>query len=178
MRASLSVILIILAVIWRVAPHPWNFAPAGAIALFAGATFDNRRAAFLVPLVAMFAGDALLEWTTGRGFHSLMPLIYATYALITCLGVALRQRRSSALHVALGATASAVIFFVTSNFGVWLFGTTYAKSLEGLVACYIAAIPFFDRTLAGDLFFAALFFSAFAAGERAILRLSAERPGS
>src|SRR5688500_11752405 len=76
MRFMLPLLLTVLGVVCRVSPHPWNFAPVGAIALFAGATFADRRAAMLVPLATMFAGDTLLELLTGNGYHSLMPVIY------------------------------------------------------------------------------------------------------
>ncbi|HJQ39825.1 MAG TPA: DUF6580 family putative transport protein [Thermoanaerobaculia bacterium] len=160
MRFTLSLLLVALGVVLRVAPHPLNFAPVGAIALFAGATFENRRSAFLVPLVTMFIGDLFI------GLHSLMPVIYATYALIVILGMALRSRRRSVLAVGGAAIASATIFFIVTNFAVWLTLETYPLTLDGLAACYAAAIPFFDRTLASDLLFSAIFFGAFALAER------------
>ena len=159
MRFALSLFLVILGVVFRVAPHPWNFAPVGAIALFAGATFDDRRSAFFVPLVTMFIGDLFI------GLHSLMPVIYATYALIVVVGMLLRSHRS-ALAIGGASIASSTLFFIITNFAVWLSGMTYAKTLDGLVACYVAAIPFFDRTLASDLLFSAIFFGAFALAER------------
>lgn len=160
MRFMFCTLLVILGVVCRVAPHPWNFVPVGAIALFAGATFDDRRSAFLVPLTAMFLGDLLL------GFHSLMPVIYATYALIVALGIRLRARRHSVIAVGGAAIASATIFFVITNFAVWASGGLYPMTFEGLVECYVAAIPFFERTIASDLLFSAIFFGAFALAER------------
>ncbi len=156
MRFMLATLLIVFGVVCRVAPHPLNFAPIGAIALFAGATYENRRLAFLVPLVTMLIGDAFI------GFHSLMPVIYATYALITLLGIALRERRTSPLHIGGGAIAGATIFFITTNFAVWALGTLYPKTWAGLVTCFIAAIPFFERTLASDMLFSAFFFGVYA----------------
>lgn len=164
-RFFLSLLFVVLGVLWRVSPHPWNFAPVGAIALFAGATFDSRRHAFFVPLLTMFLGDTLLEWMNGTGYHSLLPLIYATYALIAVLGMLLRERYDRVLAIAGGATASAVLFFVLSNFGVWL-GGSYGLTFDGLVACYVAAIPFFRQTLLSDLLFSAFFFGAFVFAER------------
>jgi hypothetical protein len=160
MRFMLTFLLVALGVVFRVAPHLWNFAPVGAIALFAGATFDNRRAAFAVPLLTMLIGDLFI------GLHSLMPIIYATYALFVALGMRLRARRQSIIAVGGAAVASATIFFAITNFAVWLTGETYQLSFNGLVACYVAAIPFFDRTLASDLIFSAIFFGAFALAER------------
>lgn len=158
MNFVLPTLLVVLGVVCRVVPHPLNFAPIGAIALFAGASFRDRRAAFVVPLAAMFIGDLFI------GLHSLMPLIYATYALIVVLGMLLRERRRSPLHVVAGAVGGATIFFVLTNFAVWL--DMYPRTLAGLTACFVNAIPFFDRTLMSDLLFSAIFFGAYALAGR------------
>ena len=159
MRTALALSLVVAGVALRVIPHPWNFAPIGAIALFGGARFDRRWMAIALPLITMLIGDAFI------GFHSAMPVIYATYALIAVIGMFLRNRSSIA---AIGGASllSSTIFYVTTNFDVWAQGTTYAKTLTGLVTCYIAAIPFFERTIASDLLFSAIFFGVFAAVER------------
>src|SRR5882672_1510665 len=88
-RFFLSLALVIAGVVLRVVPHPWNFAPIGAIALFAGAHFERRLFAITIPLVTMFIGDSVI------GYHSLMPVIYATYALIAVIGMLLREHRQS-----------------------------------------------------------------------------------
>lgn len=159
MRTALALSLVAAGVALRVIPHPWNFAPIGAIALFGGARFDRRWMAIALPLITMLIGDAFI------GFHSAMPVIYATYALIAVIGMFLRDRSSIA---AIGGASllSSTIFYLTTNFDVWARGTTYAKTLTGLVTCYIAAIPFFGRTIASDLLFSAIFFGVFAAVER------------
>ena len=113
----------------------------------------------------MLIGDAFI------GFHSLMPVIYATYALIAVIGMLLRDRESIPV-VGACALLSSTIFFITTNFAVWTLGTTYAKTAAGLVACYIAAIPFFGNTIASDLLFTAIFFGAFALAERKIPALA------
>jgi hypothetical protein len=154
MNFVLPTLLIVFGVICRVAPHPWNFAPVGAIALFAGATFASRRAAFLVPLVTMFLGDLFI------GLHSLMPVIYATYALIAVFGMLLRDHRNSPLHIGAGSVAGATVFFVVTNFAVWL--DLYPRTMAGLTVCYVNAIPFYGRTLASDLLFSAVFFGVYA----------------
>ena len=159
MRFWLALSLVIAGVILRVLPHPWNFAPIGAIALFGGARFDRRAFGIAIPLVTMLIGDAFI------GFHSLMPVIYATYAVIAVLGMLLRDRRSV---IAIGGTSlvASTIFFITTNLAVWQMGTTYAHTAAGLVACYIAAIPYFGNTIASDAIYAALFFGTFALWER------------
>jgi len=167
-RFWLALALVIGGVALRVVPHPWNFAPIGAIALFAGARFERWSVALLTPLITMFAGDTLLEIFTGHGYHSLMPVIYATYALIALLGMTLRDRRTSFFAIGGCVLASATIFYLVTNFAIWLTSPLYAKTGAGLIACYVAAIPFFGNTLASDALFSALLFGLFALAERAI----------
>src|SRR5437870_3824474 len=161
-RFWLALALVIVGVVLRVIPHPWNFAPIGAIALFAGAHFQRRWVAVLTPLAAMLAGDAFI------GFHSLMPVIYATYALIAVIGILLRDRRTSVPAIGGSVLLSATIFYVVTNFAVWMTSATYARTTAGLVACYVAAIPFFGNTVASDALFTALLFGLFAVSERSI----------
>jgi hypothetical protein len=158
--------LVIAGVVLRVVPHPWNFAPIGAISLFAGAHFERRWLAVLVPLATMLVGDAFI------GFHSAMPVIYATYALIAVIGMLLRERRTSIPAVGGGVLLSSTIFYLATNFDVWARGTMYAKNAAGLGACYIAALPFFGNTLASDAFYTAAFFGIFAVAERSISALA------
>jgi len=160
-RFWLALALVVIGVGLRVMPHPWNFAPIGAIALFGGARFERRFFGIAIPLLTMLIGDSII------GFHSLMPVIYATYALIAVVGMLLRDRESIP---AVGGSAllSATIFYLTTNFAVWARGTMYAKTAGGLVACYVAAIPFFGNTVASDVLFTAIFFGVFAIAERKI----------
>ena len=158
-RFWLALTLVVVGVVLRVMPHPWNFAPIGAIALFGGARFDRRYFAIGIPLVTMFVGDAFI------GFHSLMPVIYATYALIAVIGMLLRDR-TTIPAIGGGVLLSSTIFYLTTNYAVWAMGTTYAKTGAGLLACYIAAIPFFGNTVASDLLYSGIFFGVFAVMER------------
>ena len=153
-----ALVLIFVGVMARVVPHPANFAPVGAIALFGGAVFGNRWAAMFVPLAAMFAGDTILELTTGYGYHALMPAVYGSYALIAVLGMLIRDRRRSPLAVGAGSLVSSTIFFLVTNLAMWTISEIFPRTFEGLVACYLAGIPYFGRTILSDLVFAALFF--------------------
>src|SRR5579863_8797496 len=89
-RTLLALAIIVLAAVLRIAPHPWNFAPVGAMALFAGALIRDRRLAFLFPLLALFAGDIFI------GFHKLMPVVYASFLISVAIGFWLRNRRTVA----------------------------------------------------------------------------------
>jgi len=154
-RAVILLAIVFGAAALRLLPHPSNFTPIGALALFAGAHFDDKRWAFIAPLAAMFLTDLII------GFHVQMPIIYAAFAAIVCMGFLLRERKT-ALGVTGASLAAATFFFIVSNFGVWLFDGLYPLTLAGLATCYIAAIPFFQNWLMGTLFYAALLFGGFA----------------
>jgi hypothetical protein len=153
--------MIIAAVIVRFIPHPPNFTPIAAMALFAGAHFDRRALAFVVPLAAMLLSDALLEALFGWGFHANLPAVYISFAAIVGLGLLLRGRAKPAPVVGAALTAS-TLFFIVTNLSVWVTSPVFPKTVSGLVACYVAALPFFGNTLAGDLFYTGVLFGAFA----------------
>jgi hypothetical protein len=117
----------------------------------------------------MLLSDAVL------GFYSGMQYTYFALALVVLVGWVI-SRRISPLRVGAGAVASSILFFLVSNFGTWLSSGMYPHTFAGLTACYVAAIPFLQNTLAGDLFFSGLLFGGFALLERAVpmLRASGE----
>jgi len=158
-RAILLIAMIVGAAVLRLVPHPSNFTPIGALALFAGAQFDQKRWAFIVPLAAMFLSDLVI------GFHSGMPVIYAAFAAIVCMGFLLKEKKT-ALRVTTASFAAATFFFIVSNFAVWVGEGLYPLTFQGLVTCYVAAIPFFQNWLAGTLFYSAILFGGFALAER------------
>jgi len=160
-RLGLLIGMIFAAAGMRFLPHPPNFESIGAIALFAGAHFDDKRWAFVLPLGALLLSDTVI------GFHTQMPVVYGTFALVVCMGFFLRERRT-ALNIAGAAVAASTLFFVITNFGVWAFDGLYPRTLEGLVVCYVAAIPFFGNTLAGTVFYTAVLFGGFALVEKKI----------
>ena len=131
--------LVVVALLTRLLPHPPNFAPITSIALFTGFHFVNKRLALFIPLICMFLTDLIL------GVHSLMPIIYLSFVLISMIGL-------KAKSLSLGAVLSASsLFFIVSNLGVWYF--YYPLTWAGLSSCFILAIPFFINALMGDLFY-------------------------
>jgi hypothetical protein len=164
LRTILIFTMIVLAAALRLAPHPWNFTPVGAIALFSGAMVRDRRLAFLFPLLVMFATDAII------GFNKLSPLVYASFLLSVVIGLFLNQKRNL-LRVGGATFLGALQFFLITNFGVWAFLNSYPRTSAGLAACYIAGIPFFWNTLAGDAVYATLLFGGFFLAERLAPRL-------
>lgn len=160
-RLNAILAAILIAALLRLLPHPPNFTPIGAMALFAGAHLGRRWLAFAAPLAALLVSDLLL------GFHSTMVYVYAATAGAVLIGSVLGAR-PSAVGVGLASVSSAVLFFAVTNFGVWLSGGLYPRDLGGLAACFVAAIPFFQYSLAGDLVFSALLFGGFALAERQV----------
>lgn len=156
--------LILAAALLRLLPHPYNFTPLGAMALFGGAHFKSKRWAFLVPVLALLVSDALL------GFHSTMWAVYGSFILMVAIGMGF-LKKITAGRVAGTALLSSVIFFLITNFAVWLnAGGFYPKTFMGLMACYGAGLQFYQYTVfgnlflnsvMGDLFFSLLLFGSF-----------------
>lgn len=139
----------------RLVPHPPNFAPIGAIALFAG-VYLSKRWALALPLAAMFFSDLFI------GFYQsvLMIAVYGSFLLTVLLGFWLKKYKTW-YCIGGGAILSALLFFLITNFAVWAFSPWYAKTLSGLWQCYLMAIPFFRNTLVGNLFYTLVFFGAY-----------------
>src|SRR4051812_35634267 len=97
-RLLLATALVAIATAMRVIPHPWNLTPIGAVALFSGSSFDRKRWSFAVPLVSLFLSDIVI------GFHSLIPVIYATFAASVLIGMLIK--RVTPASVIAGAFAS------------------------------------------------------------------------
>jgi uncharacterized protein DUF6580 len=159
-RISALILIIIVAAATRLLPHPPNMTSITALALFGGATFADRRMAFAVPLLALLLSDIVLglywSWSM-MAYQPHMWVQYAVFASIVGLGLRLRGQRTTA-RIAGFTLFSSVLFFVVTNFAEWVFQPWYPKTLDGLVACYVAAIPFFRNSLVGDFGFALLLF--------------------
>jgi hypothetical protein len=142
--------LILLGVSTRFLPHPANFTALGAIAIFSG-IYLPRKWALCLPLAAMFLSDIFL------GFYSwpIMLSVYAGFAIMGLIGMAVKKRKNAGTILA-GTLLGSVIFFLLSNFSVWAFGSWYEHSLSGLYQCFFLALPFFKNSLIGDLFYAGI----------------------
>jgi len=159
--------LVVLATVARLIPHPFNFTPVGAAALLAGAAIRPKWLACLVPVSAMLFSDAVI------GFHSMVPVVYGCFVATVGIGFMLRRRTRSPLAVLAGATSSATLFFIVTNFWVWSAAAMYPHSFAGLTECYVAAIPFYGNQLAGDAVYATLLFGGVAFAERRLPVLAA-----
>ena len=159
-RTSALVLIIIAAAATRLLPHPPNVTSITALALFGGACFSNRWIAFAVPLLALAASNLVLGVYWNWSFMAWQPHLwvqYVAFAMIVALGFLLRERRS-VWRVASVTLASSVLFFVVTNLAEWAFQAWYPKTADGLVAAYVAAIPFFRNSLLGDFGYVALLF--------------------
>jgi uncharacterized protein DUF6580 len=170
-RLLLASVIIIIAAALRIAPHPWNFTPVGAMALFSGALLRDRRFAFAFPLLALFLGDVFI------GFHKLIPVVYASFLLTVLIGRWVQNHRSLA-RISAATLLGAIQFFLLTNFAVWWLLNSFPKTAAGLAACYLSGLPFFWNTLAGDAFYSLLFFGGFALAERCVPILREPAPAA
>lgn len=158
-----EIILVFVGALSRLIPHPANFTAIAAVALFGAVKMKDKKQALLIPIGAMLLSDTIFEvmYRAGvspfPGFHSGMWYVYGAFMLISLIGFWVR-RSFSIPRLALGTLVGSLVFFVVTNFGVWLSGW-YGYTVEGLSACYIAAIPFYRNQVLGDVFFTAVLFS-------------------
>jgi hypothetical protein len=157
-------VLIALGVAGRLLPHPPNFTPMAAIALFAGFIFIKRYMAVVAVISTMllcdyFAfGSLSTSWFGSKSMFVvylalLFPIVFKNFL----------QKNLGVLRIFGAALASSSVFFLATNFAVWAFSPMYEKTLEGLVLCYTMAIPFFQNTVAGDLIWSGVIFGSYLA---------------
>lgn len=146
---------IIAGALLRLIPHAPNFAPIAALALFGGC-YLNKKYAIIVPLAAMFIADIFL----GFAEFWVTVSVYLSFASIGLLGLWLRKHRNVTNTVGVTLTGS-LLFFVITNFAVWAATPWYSKTFQGLVKCYLMAVPFFKNTILGDLFYVGVMFGLY-----------------
>jgi hypothetical protein len=147
--------LILVAALSRLLPHPDNFTPIAAMAL-AGGVYFEKRFALIIPLAALVISDFFI------GFHNTVLFVYGSFILIGIMGLWLKSHKKF-FPVVGTALLSSILFFVITNFGVWVTGGGwfYPRTWQGLVDCYIMAVPFFRNTLVGDMVFTGILFGLF-----------------
>jgi hypothetical protein len=162
----MALMLMIFAVaLTRLIPHPPNFSPVEAMALFGGAYFAKRLWAIVLPLIALFISDLALSLIMGGVYFEYFVsagflMIYATVAFLSILGFGLRGK-VSVVRVAIFSIVSSILFFLVTNFGVWLGSAMYPQNATGLIAAYVAGLPFLQNGLLGTLFYSTLLFGTF-----------------
>jgi hypothetical protein len=163
----LALLLTVLSGLARLLPHPPNFTPVGSMSLFAGARLRGWWA-YLVPLAMMAITDPLLHLLFGiSGYTKASPFIYASFMINVWIG---RKLAVSENPIRIGGAAflCSLQFFLITNLAVWYGSNFYAHTAAGLAECFTSAIPFWGRTLAGDLIFTAIIFGLHAILSRRI----------
>ncbi|MEX0844986.1 MAG: DUF6580 family putative transport protein [Balneolaceae bacterium] len=158
---------IIIAALSRMIPHPYNFAPIGAMSIFGAAYFTDKKFSFLLPLFAMFVSDLLVNNLLFANFYGGFVLftpgfwwIYGAIALIVVAGIFILKNVNFKTIIA-GSLSASIIFFLVTNFGAWIGNPIYPVGIEGLFMSYGAGVPFFHYTVLGDLFYSGVMFGAF-----------------
>jgi hypothetical protein len=167
-KLILGTSIILIAALSRLLPHPPNVVPIAAMAL-AGGLYFERKFALLIPMLALFLSDCLI------GFHATVPFVYGGFLVTGLIGMWLQSHKKIGF-IAGGTLLSSVLFFIVTNFGVWLTGGGwyYPRTLGGLAECYTLAIPFFRNSLIGDIGYTAVLLGVFELMEY-VLR-SSEKP--
>tara|TARA_Y100001938_G_C7934190_1_gene350889 strand:+ start:36 stop:686 length:651 start_codon:yes stop_codon:yes gene_type:complete len=139
-----------LVALSRLIPHPPNFTPVIAMAVFMPYLTRNLYPAMVVPLSAMFVSDLYI------GFHSSMFWVYGSILIATTLSHYTMSMKKIYWHLGSNALLSSTLFFVITNFAVWISGSMYPLTLDGLLQCYTMAIPFFGNTITSTIFYVSL----------------------
>jgi hypothetical protein len=170
----LLAVLVAFGVLGRWFQVQWNVTPTAAIALFAGFLFSRRSTALAIPLMILAISNLILD---SYQFAGEMLAVYASFLLPVVFGRLLR-RKFSVQRLIAGTLASSTLFFLTTNFAVWVYrrGEVYADSLAGLLACYEAGLPFFRWMLAGDIFFVFVVFGVYALATAPLMRQTVRVP--
>ena len=157
-KIVIALSLVVFAVASRLLPHPANFAPIAAIAIFGGAVLP-RKWALTLPLGAMIVSDLVI------GLHPLVLFTWGSFILIALISNrTIKVIRPT--NVVLNSLLASILFYVITNFGVWLQNQMYPMTSTGLISCYINALPFFRNTLLGDLVYTTMLFGIFVAVTR------------
>ncbi len=160
---SLAIGLTVLSGVARLLPHPPNFTPVGSMSLFAGARVPGWLA-YLLPVLVMAITDPLVG-----GYSRATPLIYLSFLISVWIGRRV-GKSESAIRIGAAAFLCSLQFFLITNLPSWFIGTLYPRTLAGLGECYLAALPFFGRTLGAELFYSAILFGLYAWLSRTIAR--------
>ncbi|MCX6272364.1 MAG: hypothetical protein NTU44_14350 [Bacteroidetes bacterium] len=153
-RLNVVIAAIFLTALARLIPHWPNFTPVAAVALFGGVYISKRWLAFVIPVIAMVLGDLFI------GFHPYILAVYGSLLLTVCIGFLVRLK-PGVFSVIGGSLLSSLLFFLITNFSMWMGNPNFTQDFAGLVQCYTVAIPFFNNGILGDLFYNGVLFGSF-----------------
>lgn len=170
----LALLLVVVAALLRLIPHPPNFAPVGGVALFGGARLRGWQA-YVIPLAVMLLTDPLRSLMEGHypAYSGTTLVVYCSFLITVLLGRIFLRESSNIWRIASVAFLASVQFYLFTDLPSWWMDPIYGHTVNGLIACYVAALPFFGRTLLGDLFYSGVLFAAYAMLSRR--RLTAEQ---
>ena len=154
MNKIIIFVIILFAAFSRLLPHPPNFTPILSICLFSGIMFNKKKYAYSIPLIFMLISDFVID------YYSLMFWVYLSLVIIITIGYLLKEKISK-IKIIYGILMSSMIFYILSNFGVWLGSSFYTQNLSGLLSCYIAGLPFFQNNLLSNIFFSCIIFYSY-----------------
>ena len=168
LNIAVMAIIVFLAGASRIFPHPPNFSPILAIALFGAAHFSKKWQAVFIPMLAVWLSDLFINnfvySNQGTGFiwfYSGFYWQYTSYIIIIISSILVFKNKIS-ISKTLGASlGSSMAFFFLSNFGVWAGSGMYSKSLGGLTACYVAGLPFLQNTIVSNILFTTVLFGSY-----------------
>ncbi len=168
LRIGIVSLFILLAALSRLIPHPANFAPISAMALFGAAYYNKKQYAFVIPIVTMFLCDLFFNNVVYSsmfdGFVFFYPgslFTYISFIAIAFIGFGL-LKKVNIKNILISSLLASITFFLISNFGTWISGLMpYSKDFAGLISCYVAGLPFFKTGLLGDLFYCGMMFGLF-----------------
>lgn len=170
-RLGILILIVFLVTLSRLVPYlfgieeTFNFSPLAAVALFGGAYFANRINAVLFPLIALWVSNLILDNVFLAQYYDGLALFanWEVYvAILAIIGLAIALLKKVTLPRVIGVSLLAsIVFFLVTNFMVWVSSGMYPPTFEGLVECYVLAVPFFKNTLFGDLVFSLILFGAF-----------------
>ena len=150
-KYSYPVILILSLAFIRLLPHAPNFTPIIAISIYAGIKFNNKYLALLIPILSMVISDLFI------GFHSSMLAVYLCIVMNVFIGIFFIKKFTLLNYMYL-SFLGACNFYIITNFSVWILSNMYPLTIEGLIMCYLLALPFFQNTLISSLLFGCLIF--------------------
>tara|TARA_Y100001970_G_scaffold139143_1_gene171151 strand:- start:192 stop:734 length:543 start_codon:yes stop_codon:yes gene_type:complete len=158
----ISTVLAVLLLSSRLIMHTPNFTPVLAILLLFSMAFDKKY--LFIPFIAILVSDIALQYFSG-GSYLFSPMFLSIYMIYIAIALAVYylNKKITLFNVAINSLAAPVMFFLLSNFAVWILngGHVYTYTFSGLLTCYTAAIPFFHNTLISTGYYSFILFAPF-----------------
>ncbi|MEI6817513.1 MAG: DUF6580 family putative transport protein [Bacteroidota bacterium] len=167
-RTLAIISMVFMAAFARLIPHPWNFTPIAAMALFGGVYFKDKALAFVITILSLIVSDVLTVMFINNHFTTLSNYFvsYGVLSIYGCfiltIGIGFLLRKKTNLLTVVGASlVSSTLFYLVTNYPCWVGNPIYPKNIEGLTACYIAGLEFYRNGILGDLFYSGVLFGGF-----------------